>query len=170
MTMQAAQTTKLQVMHFLVQNVHLCFEIQYIVKVLPMTELKQLPNSPHYFAGLINVAGKSIPVIDLALRLGLTRAEKYSLLTPIIICNDTSHEVGIIVDEILGLTIVDKTALQMQNSFSDPESLFRAVVSLDAKLALVLNMQQILSIDVTPGNKASSFDINSVNLTGFKYE
>jgi purine-binding chemotaxis protein CheW len=160
---------KFQVMHFLVQNVHLCFDIQYIVKVIPLIEIKPVPGSPSYLAGLINVAGKSVPVIDLALRLGLKRTEDYTTATPMIICNDDSNEVGLIVDEILGLTIVDKSTLQMKNNFTDPESLFSAVVSIDARLALVLNMQQILSLHYIPENNNEQRD-NTVNLAGFKYE
>jgi purine-binding chemotaxis protein CheW len=169
MTMQTKQT-KFEVIHFLVQNVHLCFEIQYIVKVLPLVQLKPVPDSPSYLAGLMNIESKSIPVIDLALRLGLKRREKYTLATPIIICNDNSQETGIIVDEILGLSVAEKSALQMQTKFADPESLFRGVITLDTKLALLLNMQQILSIGLGPNEQPTPHDINSTNLTGFKYE
>jgi purine-binding chemotaxis protein CheW len=167
--MQAA-LNKFQVMHFLAQHVHLCFDIHYIVKVTSLVETKPVPGSPSYLAGLINYSGKSIPVIDLALRLGLKRTESYTTETPIIICNDDNHEVGLIVDEILGLAIVDTSSLQMKNNFADPESFFKAVAPIDSKLALVLNMQQVLSIQLIPGNNGSKRPIHTVNLAGFKYE
>jgi purine-binding chemotaxis protein CheW len=169
MTMQTSQM-KLQMLHFLVQNVHLCFEIHYITKILPLVELKPVPGSPAFIAGLINISGKSILVIDLAIRLGLKRSEKYTLSTPIVICNDDSREIGIIVDEVLGLTVADSNTLQMKNNFSDPESLFIGVITLDSKLALVLNMHKILSVDLSTQSEPSSNEMNSINLSEFKYE
>lgn len=168
--MSIPSRTRLQMLHFLVQRVHLCFEIHYISKILPLVELKQVPGSQNYVAGLIDINGKSILVIDLALRLGLQRSEKYKLSTPIIICNDDSREIGIIVDEILGLKSADKNALQMKNNFSDPESLFSGVIKLDTKLTLVLNMQKILSIDLSKQNESTSPNMGCVNLSEFKYE
>jgi chemotaxis-related protein WspB len=169
MSIQLSSGTKLQMLHFLVQKVHLCFEIHYIMKILPLVELKAIPGAPPYITGLMNVAGNSIPVIDLALRLGLKRTKKYALSTPIILCDAVSQEAAVIVDEILGLCVADKNALQMKTNFNDPESLFTGVITLDTKLALVLNMNKILSIDLSTG-KESSVKIPSINLSEFKYE
>jgi purine-binding chemotaxis protein CheW len=162
--------TKLQMLHFLVKNVHLCFELHYINKILPLVELKPIPGSPPYMAGLMNIAGKSVLVIDLAIRLGLKRTKQYELSTPIILCNDHSRKIGIIVDEILGLSAADKNSLQMKNDFTDPESLFTGAIILDTKLALVLNVHKILSVDFSTQDKSSPNDMLSVNLSEFKYE
>jgi len=163
---------QLQLIHFLTQKVHLCFEIQYIEKIIPLIEIQQYPNSTPYFVGLINISGVSVPVIDLAIRLGLRRPERYSLSTPIILCNDNSRQIGIIVDEVLGLATVDKKKLQMQNRLTDPESPFKAVISIEGKLALLLKIQKILSTNLNQAGKNQSipFDIHSMNLTEFKHE
>jgi purine-binding chemotaxis protein CheW len=143
-----------QLMHILVQGIHICLPIQYIVKVLPLVELKYIPKSADYCTGLMNLNGRSILVIDLAIRLHLKRTEKYHLATPIILCHEESREVGIIVDEIIGLIHVEDKNLQMQDQFTNKESPFKGTVTIDSKLALLLNMQKLLSI----------------HLTGFTYE
>ena len=68
MNLQAA-TNKLHILQILMQHIHLCIPLQYIIKVFPLMELKEIPGTPPYCAGLMNVRGESIPVIDLALRL-----------------------------------------------------------------------------------------------------
>ena len=98
---------KLQVLHFVIQNMRLCVELQYVDKILPLVWLEAIPGSPLYFVGMINYAGKSVPVIDLAIRLGLNRSQSYSLDTPIILCSAGIHQTGMIVDKIISLTWAD---------------------------------------------------------------
>src|SRR5579871_1770841 len=98
---------KLQVLHFLVSNVRMCIDLKYIKKVLPLVQLERIPGSPVYLVGLLNLAGKSIPVIDLAMRLGLHRHQAYTIDMPILICFDNEHEVGFIIDKVLGLATID---------------------------------------------------------------
>lgn len=169
MALQTASNT-LKVLHFLVQNIHLCIPLQTIVKVLPLMELKPIPSAPSYCAGLMNIGGRSIPVIDLAMRLHLKRTNKYTLETSIILCNDNGHETGIIIDEILGLFQIDSKDLQLQTNFKEKESPFEGVINIDSHLALVLNIQNILSLNVMSEADHSHFDINTINLTGFRYE
>lgn len=161
---------KLEFIHFLTEHVHMCFDIQYLEKIVQLVELRQLPGGPGYLAGLMNLEGRSIPIIDLALRLGLPRTKKYSLNTPIILCHNKTQNVGIIVDKILGLTSIDKNTFQLEPSFSDPASPFSAVTTIGNKLALVLNIHQLLAIQFMAERNIPHFDINSIDLTGFKYE
>jgi purine-binding chemotaxis protein CheW len=169
MTLQAT-SNKFQVLHFSVQKIHVCIPLQYIEKVLPLMELKRIPGTPNYCAGLMNISGISIPVIDLAIRLNLKRTDKYTLSTPIILCHERSREMGLITDEILGLIQVDNNSLQLQNNFNEKVSPFEGVINIDSHLALVLNIPYILSSNLTSGIDNSSFDINTMNLTGFRYE
>ncbi|MBV8801488.1 MAG: chemotaxis protein CheW [Gammaproteobacteria bacterium] len=169
MSLQVAPDTS-QILHFLVQKIHLCIPLEFIVKVLPLMELKYIPNTPHYCAGLMNISGTSIPVIDLALRLHLKRVDKYTLSTSIILCSDGTHELGIIIDDILGLAHIDNNNLQLQENFNEKNCPFKGVISIDSHLALVLNMENILAFHLMTEIDNSTFDINTVNLTGFKYE
>jgi len=169
MTLQATSNT-IQVLHFLVQKIHLCIPLPYIIKAFPLMELKQIPETPHYCAGLMNISGRSIPVIDLAIRLHLKRKDKYTLSTPIILCKDTAHEMGIIIDEILGITQIDHDHLQLKNDFNEKNLFFKGVINIDSHLTLVLDMPHILSNYFSSDIKNPSFDINALNLTGFRYE
>lgn len=37
---------------------------RYIIYIVPHVDLKKIPSMPSYFAGLLNLGGKAIPVVD----------------------------------------------------------------------------------------------------------
>jgi purine-binding chemotaxis protein CheW len=45
--------------------------VEAVVEILDMRPMFRLPEAPAYLAGLIDVRGRSVPVIDLRLKLGL---------------------------------------------------------------------------------------------------
>lgn len=138
------------VLHFLLRNVRICIDLHNVDKVMPLTLLENVPGSPPYLVGLMNLAGKSIPVIDLAMRLGLTRDQPYSVDTPIILCTDHTgaHQAGMIVDKIIEITEVNKDHLQMHADFDKPDSAFLAIISMESELSLLININHILTISL----------------------
>jgi purine-binding chemotaxis protein CheW len=45
--------------------------VETVLEILDMRELYRVPDAPAYLAGLIDVRGRGVPVIDLRLKLGL---------------------------------------------------------------------------------------------------
>ena len=48
--------------------------VEAVLEILDMREMFRVPDAPAHVAGLINVRGRSVPVIDLRLKLGLAAA------------------------------------------------------------------------------------------------
>ena len=48
--------------------------VETVVEILDMREMFRVPDAPAHLAGLIDVRGRSVPVIDLRLKLGLPAA------------------------------------------------------------------------------------------------
>lgn len=156
MNMTLATRNKLQVLHFILQNVRFCVDIQYLEKVLSLVLIEAIPNSPAYLVGLMNLAGQSIPIIDLAVRLGFNRREQYSLDTPILLCSEGNHRAGFIIDKIVELADVSPTSIQMNDEFTQADSPFLAAIALETEVSLLVNMQNMLSYTLT---EASSFKV-----------
>jgi len=152
--------SSMQVMRLIVQKARLCVDIQYVQKILPLPMLETIPGSPKDVAGLMNVAGASVPVIDLALRLGLVRDQSYSMDMPIVLCTHHDKTIGWLVDAVLGLAIVHSDNLQMQADFSS-DAAWLAVVGIDSELFFLLNMQRLLA----SGLSAETFTLPSEPLT-----
>jgi purine-binding chemotaxis protein CheW len=133
----------LQILHFKIQAVRFCVELHYVNKILPLVELENVPGSPAYVAGLMNIAGQSVPVIDLALRLGLKRCQPYHLDTPVILCADKAEQLAMIVDEIQGLDLVEKDILQMNKEFNKPTSMFKGTLTFKQEVSLLIDMNKV---------------------------
>lgn len=76
-------------------------------QIIGMQPITEVPESPAYMKGIINLRGNIIPLIDLRLRLGKPEAE-YTDHTCIIINNVQDSQFGFIVDQVE--SVVDFTA------------------------------------------------------------
>lgn len=151
------------VLNFLLQNLHACIELTFVKRVLPLTVIEAVPSSPNYLVGVMNLAGKSIPVIDLSLRLGMSRSQPYDLNQPILLCFDGYQQVGIVVDEIIGLQDIEKSTMQLHDEFTKDNSAFLAIIPGQQDLSLLLNIKSILAIDLTASEIKLSIDETLLN-------
>ena len=74
-------------------------KIQYVSEIIVYQEITEIPESPEYVKGLINLRGKIIPVVDVRLRF---RQEPipYTDRTCIIVIQVNDYVVGLIVEKI----------------------------------------------------------------------
>lgn len=140
---------KCHILHFLLEDVRLCVDLNFVDKILPLIFIEKVPKSPGYLVGIMNIAGISVPVIDLALRVGLQRKNPYSLDNQIILCSEGSHQAGIVVDKIIGLEQIEKNSLQMNKDFQEKSSPILGVFKLYDDLIFQLNMTMVLDIQLT---------------------
>ncbi len=167
---ESLPNTALTVLHFLLQNIRVCVELNYIQRILPLPLLETVPGSPPYLAGLMNLAGTSIPVIDLGLRIGLQRINSYSLDMPILLCLDGSQRTGMIVDDVLGLVKVDTSDVQMRTDFVQHDSPFLGVLPVNAELSLFLNIKRVITISLTAKKSNLTIDNNLLNKAKKRHE
>lgn len=127
------------------QNIPICIARQYIIKAILLPLFTIVPNAPSYLAGLINVAGQSVPLIDLAYRLGVVREQPYGSNTPILICNHEQVKIGLIVDEILGFEDVKGNQIQAPEIAVRDQTLLLAAVTIDTTIALLIDIPKIVT-------------------------
>lgn len=69
-------TTGIQYLSFILREEHFAIEINKVREVLDVTTLTKIPRMPEYLAGVINLRGNVVPVVDLGYRLGMPSIEK----------------------------------------------------------------------------------------------
>ncbi len=74
-------------------------EIRYVTEIVGIQPITELPDTPPYLRGVINLRGKVIPVIEVRARFGLENRE-HDDRTCIIVVNIRSTSVGLIVDRV----------------------------------------------------------------------
>ena len=74
-------------------------EIRYVTEIIGIQKITDLPDTPDFVKGVINLRGKVIPVIDVRLRFSLEERD-YDERTCIIVVNINGTSVGLIVDSV----------------------------------------------------------------------
>lgn len=128
-----------------VTNLVCCLDLEQVERVLSLVLLQPVPQGPDSLAGLMNLHGRTVPVIDLGARLVLSDTPAYTADTPLIICKHEKQEAGLIVSEILGIEPVLHE--QLTEEFDQSRTLFLASVNTRHGLALLLDVKQALEVD-----------------------
>lgn len=120
-----------------------------VERVLPLTAWREVPDTPVWFQGLLNLGGEVIPVVDLAQRLGLGEPWPYQLETPLVILQHTGRRVAVVVDEVLGVQEVQDSPPQQGELFGQTAPPFLGVVRTRAgRLALVLDPAPLVRVNL----------------------
>ena len=122
-----------------------------IVRVLPLLELKQLPLTPDYVAGLMDLHGTPVPVIDLSRLAGLPAAAA-QFDTRIVIVDyrapggETMHALGLLASQVRGIADIAPQGLEDSGVATAP---FLGQVASDADgIVQLVELQHLLPPDV----------------------
>ena len=144
-----ASADRQAVLHFVVRDLRLTVDLCHVLKVLPLVALQPVPGAPNYLKGLMNLGGRSVPVVDLAERLGLTNATPYTPATPVLLCTDGERQAGLVVSDIMGVATVEQHDLQMDSEFTGANSPFLGVVNTERGQSLLLDLGRVLDIELS---------------------
>jgi purine-binding chemotaxis protein CheW len=109
--MRAGETC-LEVLEFILAHERYAIETPYIREVYPMKDLTELPCTPSFVRGIINVRGQLLSVIDMKIFFNLPEKGITNLNKVIIVKKDTV-ELGILSDEIIGIRNIRNDDLQL---------------------------------------------------------
>lgn len=122
-----------------------------IARVLPLLELKQLPLTPDYVAGLMDLHGTPVPVIDLSRLAGLPAAAA-QFDTRIVIVDyrapggETMHALGLLASQVRGIADIAPQGLEDSGVATAP---FLGQVASDADgIVQLVELEQLLPPDV----------------------
>jgi purine-binding chemotaxis protein CheW len=85
-----------------------------VQEILDYREAFQMPQGPEWLAGLIDVRGEAIPMVDLRVRLGLTAAAIGATTRILVVGVDTGERLltlGLIVDRVLDVASFSADAI-----------------------------------------------------------
>lgn len=88
--------------------------IIYVNEIIGLQPITELPETPEYIRGLINLRGKVVPIVDVRARFGKPEIE-YDDRTCVIVINVEDDTVGLIVD-----TIADVVSIKDEDILEPP--------------------------------------------------
>jgi purine-binding chemotaxis protein CheW len=144
---QASEVVKLLTMH--VGDQEFCVDIMKVREIRGWSATSHLPQSPAYVLGVVNLRGAVIPVIDLAVRLGLSRPEP-SARDAIVVAEIRDQLVGLLVQGVtdmieLGLDQVQPTPEAVKAGHG---GLVEGLIAIDKRLVAVLSLDKVLPAPV----------------------
>lgn len=106
--LEVEDTQKGKFLTFLLGKEVYAIEIKFVIEIIGIQPITELPQLPEYVKGIINLRGKIIPVIDVRLKFKKKPME-YNDRTCIIVVEMRDIFVGLIVDNVSEvLTIADE--------------------------------------------------------------
>ena len=121
-------------------------DILKVQEINRMLEITEMPNSPDFVEGIVNLRGRIIPVIDLKKRLNMPTTE-HDNSTRIIVVELNGSTVGFIVDEV-------SEVLRIESRITEPppamvagidSDYITAVAKLEDRLLILLDLNKVLS-------------------------
>ena len=120
------------------------FSVQEIIHVGYIT---RVPRTPSYIKGIINLRGKIIPVIDLNKRFHFGREMASTGEERIIVVEVQGAVMGIMVDAVTQVLNVPQSQVAFPPAISEGKvaGLLKAVVPLDDRIIMVLDLEKVFS-------------------------
>ncbi len=121
-------------------------EIFRVHEIIRLREITSIPRTDAYMRGLVNLRGKTIPVVDLGRRFGLT-SQGDGDNTRIIVVESEAGNVGIVVDAVREVMTLETEQVDSAPSLttSEDNSFVRGVARTKAGLITLLNLDEILA-------------------------
>jgi len=148
---------ELQIVAFKLGKEEFGVEISQVREIIKMTAVTEIPNTPEFMEGVINLRGTITPVIDLRRALGIASEQERADMRIVIVEqeNDTAkarHDntiVGMVVDdvsEVMRLKQGDIDTNPMMQSDSDVSTEYiRGVGKLENRLLILLDLNRVLT-------------------------
>ncbi len=119
-------------------------DIMAIREIRAWSPVTPMPRVPHYVAGVVNLRGTVLPVVDLAARLGWPATEA----TPrhaIIVCQVNGQAQGLIVDSVSDIVTFDSESLQAAPSTGNDSVVpfLEGLTAIEEKMVMVLDLQAL---------------------------
>jgi purine-binding chemotaxis protein CheW len=124
--------------------------IGYVQEIDRLPEITTIPEAPPYLAGVIDLRGKIVPVVNLRTRFGLQPAE--AIVQTRVVVLKTAHDwVGVVVDTVSGVIRVPASAIQPPPIGTAAKSvLLQGIARFEDHLILLLDLDRILDRQFAP--------------------
>jgi purine-binding chemotaxis protein CheW len=130
---------------FRVGNAEYAISADDVLHLESFTQATHVPGAPSFVAGLVQVRGKLVPVVDLRTRFGLGPVER-TLDNRVIVVKVGSRVAGLLVDSAREVLRLDETAFEPPPELLDNQAagFVKAVATQAKRLLLVVDVPRLI--------------------------
>ncbi len=134
-----------QLVVFRLDNQKYAVSLEAVERVIAAVEVTPLPEAPEILAGIINLRGRIVPVVDLRRRLGLSGRE-IALSDAFLVVRSTTRTMALIVDGVECVTEMAPRDLIVPEAIFPGIGVVEGVMCLDDGLIVILDLEKFLAI------------------------
>ena len=140
------QEELLQLVSFKIGDEEFGVDILSVQEINRMSQITKVPNTPEFIEGVINLRGRIIPVIDLRVKLGMTRKE-HDKNTRIVVVELKGQTIGFIVDEVSEVLRIPKDITEAPPDMVGGmnSDYITSIGKLEDRLLILLDLEKVLS-------------------------
>ena len=121
-------------------------DIMAIREIRAWSPVTILPRVPDYVAGVVNLRGAVLPVLDLSVRLGWNATDA-TPRNPIIVVEHAGQSRGLIVHSVNDIVSIEANGLQQPDATSDDgiTGFLEGLAPLDEEMVMVLDLNALMT-------------------------
>ncbi len=121
-------------------------DISYVLEIIGVQEITEVPKQVPFIKGVINLRGKIIPVMDIRLRFG-KEPRAYDDRTCVVVLNMQELTVGIIIDRVVEVLSIPENDISVPPTFEDKtqSNFIRGIGRVGEAVKLMLNVEQLIT-------------------------
>ncbi len=135
---------------FRLGDVLFAVNIGNMTKILKLTEITRVPNSPPYFRGIINLFGEVLPVFDGRLKFGFPEVEQRRDTCILVLVSEINGQPvssGLIVDSVEKVIVFNPDQIKPPPSVGKGfnSSYISGIATVNEEFVIILNLEKIFS-------------------------
>lgn len=122
--------------------------ISNVKEIIASMNITNVPKTPNYIKGVINLRGTVIPIVDVRLKFGMAERE-YDINTAIVINEIDNVSIGFVVDRVEDVLSIKHSTLTEPPKFgaSVDTSFIENVAQIEKSVVMILNLKKIFEQD-----------------------
>ena len=134
-----------ELISFRIGEQEFCVDIMAVREIRGWTPATPLPQSPAFIAGVINLRGAVLPIMDLAARLGFSSSVT-SARSVIIVVKVGERMVGLLVDAVSDILMITDDMVQVAPDVACDRvrSFVRGLISLEGRMISLIGLDRLL--------------------------
>lgn len=135
--------------------------VSKVLSIMEMVKITQVPKSPEYMQGVINLRGQVLPVVDTRIKFGMTPTE-FTASTCIVVMevevNGEYVQVGTLVDSVQEVLEITQDQIQPPPSIGSKykSEFISGMAKIDEKFIMMLDMDKVFSAEELLNVQAST--------------
>ena len=136
----------IQLVNFRLSTEEFGIDILIVQEIMRMRQLTKLPNLPDFIAGIVNIRGKIIPVVNLRSKMGMPE-KQYDKETRIIVVEVAGSTTGFVVDAVTEVLRISSNITEATPGLvaGINSEFIKSVAKLDERILILIDLEKVIS-------------------------